>query len=211
MWVLQDSEKNILFFLHINYVENILIGYFICLHFKCYHLSLIPLCSPLYHLPYLAFMRVLPYPLLPSIPLHWGIKPSQDQGNPLSSTGMPDKATPATSVLPLTPTLGSLCSDWWLAARIWSGFSRASQETGVSVFCKQALLGISNTVWIWCLHVGWIPRWDSLWMVFPSVSAPLFVPVFPLDRSNSALKFWRWVGGLVPQPGAKLKLWIRSL
>jgi hypothetical protein len=25
--------------------------------------------------------------------------------------------------------------------------------------------------------MGWIPRWDSLWMAFPSVSAPLFVPV----------------------------------
>jgi hypothetical protein len=26
-------------------------------------------------------------------------------------------------------------------------------------------------------------------MPFPSVSAPLFVPVFPLDRRNSGLKF----------------------
>jgi hypothetical protein len=27
-------------------------------------------------------------------------------------------------------------------------------------------------------------------MAFPSVSTPLFVPVFPLDRSNFGLKFW---------------------
>jgi hypothetical protein len=33
--------------------------------------------------------------------------------------------------------------------------------------------------------------WGSLWMVFLSVSDPLFVPVFPLDTSNSGLKFWR--------------------
>jgi hypothetical protein len=29
-------------------------------------------------------------------------------------------------------------------------------------------------------------------MVFPSVSAPFFVPVFPLDRNISELKFLRW-------------------
>jgi hypothetical protein len=33
------------------------------------------------------------------------------------------------------------------------------------------------------------PRWGSLWMAFLSVSASLFVPAFPLDRSNSGLKF----------------------
>ena len=59
--------------------------------------------------------------------------------------------------------------------------------------------------------MGWIPRWGSLWMAFPSVSAPLFVPVFPLDRSNSGLKFWRWVGGPIPQLGAMPNLWIWSL
>jgi hypothetical protein len=37
-------------------------------------------------------------------------------------------------------------------------------------------------------------------MAFLSVSTPLFVPVFPLDSSNSGLKFWRWVVGLLPQP-----------
>jgi hypothetical protein len=39
-------------------------------------------------------------------------------------------------------------------------------------------------------------------MAFPSVSTPLFVPVFPLDRNNSGLKFWRWVGGPIPQLGS---------
>jgi hypothetical protein len=83
----------------------------------------------------------------------------------------------------------------------WSGSVRASQKTAVSVSCRQALLGISNSVWVWCLLVEWIPRWGSFWMAFPSVSAPLFVPVFVLDRSNSGLKFWRWVGGPISQVG----------
>ena len=48
-------------------------------------------------------------------------------------------------------------------------------------------------------------------MAFPSVSAPLFVPIFPLDRSNSGLKFWRWMGGPIPQLGAVPNLWIWSL
>jgi hypothetical protein len=36
-----------------------------------------------------------------------------------------------------------------------------------------------------------------------SVSTPLFGPVFPLDRSNAGLKFWRWVGGPITQPGGQ--------
>ena len=48
-------------------------------------------------------------------------------------------------------------------------------------------------------------------MVFPSVSAQHFVPVFPLERSNSGLKFWRCVGGPIPQLGALPNLWIWSL
>jgi hypothetical protein len=52
--------------------------------------------------------------------------------------------------------------------------------------------------------MGWIPRWGNLWMAFLSILAPLFVPVFLLDMSNSGLKFWRWVGDLIPQPGSCL-------
>ena len=43
--------------------------------------------------------------------------------------------------------------------------------------------------------MGWNPRLGSFWMAFSSVSAPLFVPVFLLDRSNCGLKFLRRVGG----------------
>ena len=81
-----------------------------------------PLQTPYPIPPYPASMRVLPHPSThshphrPSISLHWGIKPSQDQGPPLPL--MPDKAPSAPSVLPLTPPLGSLCSVWWLAVSI---------------------------------------------------------------------------------------------
>jgi hypothetical protein len=37
---------------------------------------------------------------------------------------------------------------------------------------------------------------------FPSVSAPFFDPVFPLDRNNSGLKTLRLVDGSIPQLGA---------
>jgi hypothetical protein len=40
-------------------------------------------------------------------------------------------------------------------------------------------LAICNSVWVWRLYMGWIPRWNSLWMAFLSVSALHFVPVFP--------------------------------
>jgi hypothetical protein len=90
----------------------------------------------------------------------------------------------------------------------WSG---SGLETAISGSCQQALLGISNSVWVWCLHVGWIPRWGSLWMAFPSVSALLFVPEFSLDKSNSELKLWRSMGDPIPQPGAMIHFWIWSL
>ena len=62
-----------------------------------------PLQNPYPFPTYPASMRVLPGPTYslppqcPSIPLHWGMKPSQDQGPPLP-------------FFPLIPPLGSLCS-----------------------------------------------------------------------------------------------------
>jgi hypothetical protein len=53
-----------------------------------------------------------------------------------------------------------------------SGSGRASQETAISDFHQQALPGIHNSIWVWWLYMGWTPRWGSLWMAFPSVSAP---------------------------------------
>jgi hypothetical protein len=58
-----------------------------------------------------------------------------------------------------------------------SGTGRVSQETTISGSCQQVLVGIHNSVWFWWLFMGWIPRWGSLWMDIPSVSAPNFVSV----------------------------------
>jgi hypothetical protein len=55
---------------------------------------------------------------------------------------------------------------------------RASQETFISGSCQHALLGIHNSVLVWKLYEGWLLRWGSLWMAFPSVFAPCFVSVF---------------------------------
>jgi hypothetical protein len=78
-----------------------------------------------------------------------------------------------------------------------SGSRRASQETAISGSCQQALLGIRNIVWAWLLYMGWIPRWGSLWMAFPSVSAPYFVCIFapvsilfPLLRRTDTSTLW---------------------
>ena len=60
-----------------------------------------------------------------------------------------------------------------------SGTGRAFQETAISGSCEQALIGVLNSVWVWWMYMGWIPRWGSLWMVIPSVSALNFVYVTP--------------------------------
>jgi hypothetical protein len=69
------------------------------------------------------------------------------------------------------------------------GTGRASQET--------ALVGICNSVGVWWLFMGWIPRWGSFWMVILSVSALNFVSVtpsmgilFPLLRRFKVSTLW---------------------
>ena len=77
------------------------------------------------------------------------------------------------------------------------GTGIASQETAISGSCQQNLAGICNSVWVWWLYMGWIPRWGSLWMVIPSVSALNFVSVtpsmgilFPLLRRIKVSTLW---------------------
>jgi hypothetical protein len=55
-----------------------------------------------------------------------------------------------------------------------SGFGKASQEAAISGFYQQALPGIHHKVQVLWLCLGWIPRWGSLWMAFPSAPAPHF-------------------------------------
>ena len=80
-----------------------------------------PSANVLSHLPLTCFYEGAPptpthSPHRPSIPLHWGIKLSQDQWPPLPL--MPHKAHSAPSVLSLAPPLGSLCSVQRLAVSI---------------------------------------------------------------------------------------------
>jgi hypothetical protein len=77
------------------------------------------------------------------------------------------------------------------------GTGIASQERAMSGSYQQNLSGICNSVWVWWLYMGWIPRWGSLWMVLPSFSAPNFVSVtpsmgilFPILRRNEVFTLW---------------------
>jgi hypothetical protein len=67
-------------------VVVVVVRYFLYLHFQCYPLSSFPSENPLSHLLSSCFYEDVTLPIhplllpLPGIPLHWGIKPSQDQG-----------------------------------------------------------------------------------------------------------------------------------
>jgi hypothetical protein len=43
----------------------------------------------------------------------------------------------------------------------------ASYETAITGSLQQNLSGICNSVWVWWLIMGWIPKWGSLWIVHP--------------------------------------------
>ena len=93
----------------------------------------------------------------------------------------------ASSVLPLTLALGSLGgrggSVRWLTVSVCICIGQVEPlREPIPGSCQQVILGICNSVWVWCLQMGWIPRWGGLWMVFPSVSVPFFVPGFPLPK-----------------------------
>jgi hypothetical protein len=69
----------------------------------------------------------------------------------------------------------------------WRGTGIASQETAISGYCQQNLTGICNSVWVWWLFMGCIPRWSSVWMVHPSYTAQNFVSV------TLSIVFWYFV------------------
>jgi hypothetical protein len=118
------------------------------LHIKCYSLSK-------FHLQ-MDTLTPIPHPLL-----LWGCSPSH----------------PPSHLTALSLHRTKVFSSYWCQTKPSSAtyayvFVRASVETTVSDSCQQVLLGISNSVSVWCLYIEWIPRWDSLWMAFPSASAP---------------------------------------
>jgi hypothetical protein len=73
--------------------------------------------------------------------------------------------------------------------------------------CQQVLLGISNSVGVWCLQMGWMPMWGGNWMAFPSVSVPFIFPAFPLDRNISLFKILRCIGDPITQTGSNFLLY----
>jgi hypothetical protein len=205
------------------------------LDFKCYPLPGFPSRIPLPIPTSPCFYEGAPLPThplpphCPGIPLHWGIKPTQDlllmpdngifcylwswsYGSlhvyslvgslvPGSSGGLVGSyycssyraANPFSSFsLFSNSSIGDLVLSPMFECKnpplYLSGSGRASQEITITTSCQQALVSILNSVWVWCLYNGWIPRSGSLWMAFSSVSASHFVPVFPLDKSPSGLR-----------------------
>ena len=77
------------------------------------------------------------------------------------------------------------------------GTGIASQETAISGSFQENLAGICNSVCVWWLIMGWIPRWGNLWMVHPFILASNFVSVtpfmgilFPILRRNEVSTHW---------------------
>jgi hypothetical protein len=73
----------------------------------------------------------------------------------------------------------------------------ASYETAITGSLQQNLAGICSSIWVWWLIMGWIPVWNSLWVVHPFVLAPNFVSVtsfivilFPILRRNEVSTSW---------------------
>ena len=105
------------------------------------------------------------------------------------------------SVLSPTPQLGTPklnpIVDCKLPPLYLSGSGITSQESPISGSCQQALPGIHSNIQDWWLYIGWIPRWGTLWMAFPSGSASHFISLFaPLSilftllKSTEESTFW---------------------
>ena len=77
------------------------------------------------------------------------------------------------------------------------GAGIVSQETAISGSFQQNLASVCNGVSVWKLIMGWIPRYGSLLMAHPFVSAPNFVSVtpsmgvlFPILRRGKVSTLW---------------------
>jgi hypothetical protein len=82
----------------------------------------------------------------------------------------------------LTPMFGCVYLHLYL-----SGSGRPFQGTAIPGSCQSALLGISNSVWVSCEQIGWIPRCSSLWMAF-------LVSMAPAHVAEDCLVWHHWEG-----------------
>ena len=182
---LVQEETNIAIF-NDNYFffSNSFIRYFLHLHFKCYPES------PLYPPPVLLLnpptpaswpchSLVLGYtifarpraspPTRPSFAT-FAARDTRSEGYWLVHIVFPPiglQTPSAFRVLSLASSLGpSVPSNRWLWASTSAlpGTGIDSQETTISGTFQQNLAGFCNSVWIWCLFMGWISRWGSLWL-----------------------------------------------
>jgi hypothetical protein len=148
--------------------------------------------------PYPASMWVLPHPLthscLTALAFLYTDASSLQRTKGLPIQLMTNKAP---SILPLTPLLRSLCSIWLVAVSIHicigqdltEPIRRQLYQAPVSKHFLASAIVSAFGVCMWGgSQVG--QSLDGLSLV----SAPLFVLVFSLGRSNSGLKLWRWVG-----------------
>ena len=94
---------------------------------------------------------------------------------------------------PLAQSNGWLQASSSVFVRLWQSLSGDSHIRLPS----KALSGIHNIIWVWWPDMGWIPRWGSPGMAFPSVSVPYFVfivsPVsnrFTLLRNTEPSTVW---------------------
>jgi hypothetical protein len=70
------------------------------------------------------------------------------------------------------------------------GTGIASYETAITGSLQQNLSSICNSVWVWWLIVGWIPRWSSLWIVHSFVIASNFVQRISRAKVIDTLSRW---------------------
>jgi hypothetical protein len=100
-------------------------------------------------------------------------------------------------------------SDSWLQASTselvscWLNLPRSSHSRFLSADASWQ----QQQCQVWYLQTGCIPRWSGAQMALPSVSAPLFVSVIPLDRKISGLKTFRWMCSPIPQWAAVSIYW----
>ena len=94
----------------------------------------------------------------------------------------------------------SLMFGWEHPHLYWSSFGRAFQVKTIPGSCQPVFHGISNSVWVWCLKMGWTPKWGSLWMAFLH---SLLHSVLA-DRRNSGIKFLRWLSVPISSQGYSL-------
>jgi hypothetical protein len=111
------------------------------------------------------------------------------------------QAPSAPLVLSLAPPLGTLFSVQWLAESIHLCICQAlaellRRELYLAPVSKHLLASTIVSGFVDCIWDG-SPGGDSLWMVFPSVSAPYFVSVsppmsilFPLLRRTEVSILW---------------------